>query len=195
MSSRFWCALPGLFAPNSSMSVWPIVRALAGTCDIGAISWCGSGRRSKPPSRRSSTSATFASWVDSPAATSSMASYRYSASGRRRTARMPIRTTATAAIGAVAATSVSWSATWIQASAAQASTGTYQRSGARSRSRNRARIGTAVPAWSGFSRNTSVPPMMLGASMIPAATRARMMPAHPLALPRARSAASSTARV
>ena len=117
---------------------------------------------------------------------------------------MARRAAATPAIGAVAATSPSRSPIWIAASTRQTTGGTHQRayplapvsSGeARSRSRNRARIGTAVPAWSGFSRKTSVPPSTLGASMIPPATSARTRPSRPFAWPLASIAASSTISV
>ena len=108
---------------------------------------------------------------------------------------MASRTAATPAIGAVAATSPSWSPICTAASTTQATGGTHQRSGARSRSRNSARIGTAVPAWSGFSRKTSVPPSTLGASMIAPATSARTRPSRPFARPLASIAASSTISV
>ena len=129
---------------------------------------------------------------------------------------MASRAAATPAIGAVAATSPSWSPIWTAASTTQATGGTHQRayrpscmggtcppsplgpgsSGeARSRSRNSARIGTAVPAWLGSWRKTSVPPSTLGASMIAPATSARTRPSRPFAWPLASIAASSTVSV
>ena len=116
---------------------------------------------------------------------------------------MASRAAATPAIGAVAATSPSRSPIWTEASTRQVAAGTHQRayplpvsSGeARSRSRNSARIGTAVPAWSGFSRKTWVPPSTLGASMIAPATSARTRPSRPFAWPLASIAASSTISV
>ena len=122
--------------------------------------------------------------------------------GRRRATVTARRNPHTAAIGTVAATSDSSSPTWVQASSAPTATGTYQRGAVtssrpspQSSSSSTSRTGTEVPKWSGFSRKTSVPPRMDGASMMATAIPARRSPAGPVARPRASSPASATVSV
>ena len=162
----------------------------------------GTGRWSNPPTDRRVRSATVAIATEISAAAASSPSQRRSTRGRRQARVIARRSAQTAAIGPVAATSDSSSPTWVQASSAQTATGTYQRGAVtssrpspQSSSSSTSRTGTDVPKWSGFSRKTSVPPRMEGASMRATAIPARRSPAPPVARPRASSPASATASV
>ncbi len=78
LMSSSWREAPwpefGVFAPNSSSRVRPVIRALAGICDTGDSSPNVSPFSWKPPSSRIAFSARAASTTEAPAATSSSAS-------------------------------------------------------------------------------------------------------------------------